>query len=54
MSHTIYAANGKINHIHRRMCERDYTIDNSFVCLQSKRSIDAMLEYSIEMKDCVV
>ena len=21
MSHTIYAANGKISHIHRRMCE---------------------------------
>jgi hypothetical protein len=21
MSHTIYAANGKVRHIHRRMCE---------------------------------
>ena len=21
MSHTIYAANGKVSHIHRRMCE---------------------------------
>jgi hypothetical protein len=26
MSHTIYAANGKVSHIHRRMCEWDYTI----------------------------
>jgi len=37
MSHTIYAANGKVSHIHRRMCEWDYTIDKSLVCLQSKR-----------------
>ena len=38
MSHTIYAANGKVSHIHRHMWERDYTIDKSFVCLQSERS----------------
>jgi hypothetical protein len=25
VSHTIYAANRKVTHIHRRMCERDYT-----------------------------
>jgi hypothetical protein len=37
MSHTIYAANGKVSHIHRRMCEWDYTIDKSLVCLQSER-----------------
>ena len=37
MSHTIYAANGKVSHIHWRMCERDYTIDKSLVCLQSER-----------------
>jgi hypothetical protein len=36
MSHTIYAANGKVSHIHRRMCEWDYTIDKSLVCLQHK------------------
>jgi hypothetical protein len=29
VSHTIYAANGKVSHIHRHMCERDYTIDKS-------------------------
>jgi hypothetical protein len=32
MSHTIYAANGKVSHIHRRMCERK---------LKSSRQIDA-------------
>jgi hypothetical protein len=37
MSHTIYAANGKVSHIHRRMCEWDHTIDKSLVCLQSER-----------------
>jgi len=26
-----------VSHIHRRMCEWDYTIDKSFVCLQSER-----------------
>jgi hypothetical protein len=33
MSHTIYTANGKISHIHRRMCYWDYTewISRSFV-----------------------
>jgi hypothetical protein len=36
MSHTIYAANGKVSHIPRRMCEWDYTIDKSLVCLQSE------------------
>ena len=35
--HTIYAANGKVSHIHRRMCKWDYTIDKSLVCLQSER-----------------
>ena len=35
--HTIYAAIGKVTHIHRRMCERDNTIDKSLVCLQSER-----------------
>ena len=39
VSHTIYTANGKVTHIHRRMCERDYTIDKSLVCLQSERRI---------------
>jgi hypothetical protein len=29
MSHTIYDANGLVSHIHRRMCEWDYTIDKS-------------------------
>ena len=33
MSHTIFAANGKVGHIHRRMCERDYTIDKLLGCL---------------------
>jgi hypothetical protein len=28
-SHTIYAANGKVSHIHLRMWEWDYTIDKS-------------------------
>jgi len=37
MSHTIYATNGKVSYIHRRMCESDYTIDKSLVCLQSER-----------------
>jgi len=37
MSHTIYAANGNVSHIHRRMCEWDYPIDKSLVCLQSER-----------------
>jgi hypothetical protein len=37
VSHTIYATNGKVTHIHRRMCERDYIIDKSLVCLQSER-----------------
>ena len=37
MSHTIYAANGKVSHIRRRMCEWDYTIYKSLVCLQSER-----------------
>jgi hypothetical protein len=27
----------KFSHIHRRMCEWDYTIDKSLVCLQSER-----------------
>ena len=33
MLHTIYAANGKVSHIHRRMCYWDYTewITRSFV-----------------------
>jgi hypothetical protein len=31
MSHTMYAANGKVSHIHRRMCEWDYTIDKSLL-----------------------
>jgi hypothetical protein len=33
MSHTIYAASGKVSHIHRRMCQWDYTewITRSFV-----------------------
>ena len=44
MSHTIYAANGKVSHIHRRMCEWDYTIDKSLV-LSTKRKKDAMLEF---------
>ena len=30
-------ANGKVSHIHRRMCEWDYTIDKLLVCLQSER-----------------
>ena len=29
--------NGEISHIHRRMCEWDYIIDKSLVCLQSER-----------------
>ena len=37
MSHTIYAANGKVSHIHWCMHEWDYTIDKSLVCLQSER-----------------
>ena len=37
MSHTIYDANGLVSRIHRRMCEWDYTIDKSLVCLQSER-----------------
>ena len=37
MSHKIYAANGKVSHIHRCMCKLDYTIDKSLVCLQSER-----------------
>ena len=37
MSYTIYAANAKVGHIHRRMCEWYYSIDNSLVCLQSER-----------------
>jgi hypothetical protein len=39
MSHTCYAANGKVSHIHRHMCEWDYTID-----LSTKPKKDAMLE----------
>jgi hypothetical protein len=35
MSHTIYAANGKVSHIDRRMCEWDYTTEKSLVCLPS-------------------
>jgi len=37
ISHTIYDANGKVSHIHRRMCKWDYTIDKLLVCLQSER-----------------
>jgi len=37
MSHTIYAPNGKVSQIHRRMCEWDVTIDKSLVCLQRQR-----------------
>ena len=37
MSHTIYVANGKVSHIHLHMCEWDYAIDKSLVCLQSER-----------------
>ena len=37
MSHTIYVTNGKVSHIHRHMCEWDYIIDKSLVCLQSER-----------------
>jgi len=37
MSHTIYAANGEVSHLYRHMCEWDYTIDKSLVCLQSER-----------------
>jgi hypothetical protein len=37
MSHTIYAANRKVSHIHWRMCEWDYTIDKKLVCLQSEK-----------------
>jgi hypothetical protein len=47
MSHTIYPANGKGSYIHRRMCEWDYTIDKSLVCLK-KRKKDVMLEYLIK------
>ena len=39
MSYTIYAANGKVSHIHRRMCEWDYTIDKLLICLQSERIV---------------
>jgi len=35
--HTIYAACGKVSCIHRRMCEWDYTIDKSLVCLQNEK-----------------
>jgi hypothetical protein len=46
MSHTIYAANGKVSHIHRRMCEWDDTIDKS-VC---KAKEDVMLEYVLNLR----
>ena len=49
MSHTIYAANGKVTHIHRCMCECDYIIDKSLVCLQSERRTSCK-----NMKSCVV
>jgi hypothetical protein len=29
MLHTVYAANGKVSHIHQSMCEWDYTIDKA-------------------------
>ena len=48
MSHTIYAANEKVSHIHQRMCEWDYTIDKSLVCLQAKEEV--MLECIIFSK----
>ena len=46
MSHTIYAVNGKVSHIHRRMCWWDYTewITRSFV---SKAKKEGMLEYML-------
>jgi hypothetical protein len=40
MSHTIYAANGKVSHIHRRMCEWDYTIDKSLFVYKAKEGRD--------------
>jgi len=33
----MYIYDGKVSHIRRRMCEWDYTIDKSLVCLRSKR-----------------
>ena len=50
MSHTIYAANGSVSHIHQRMCECDYTIDKSLVCLQGVKN-DVVLESLIYMKE---
>jgi hypothetical protein len=45
MLHTIYAASGKISHIHGCMCEWDYTIDKSL--LFTKRKKEVMLELPI-------
>jgi hypothetical protein len=57
MSHTIYAANENVSHIHRRMCEWDYTIDKS----STKRKKEVMLELEINIlfmddsfRDCFV
>jgi hypothetical protein len=48
MLHTIYAANGKVSHIHRRMCYWDYTewITRSFVN-KAKEGGHVRIEYNI-------
>ena len=47
MAYTIFSAKCKVSHIHRRMCEWDYTIDKSLVW--KKRKKDVMLECYLDI-----